>query len=150
MVDWSFLKNTEFWVTTIIAIILAFSGGFFSGKAYEVNGLIVKDSRGSIVTQNQQGDNLLINSEKPQRILGEGVKSKMSSMLSPYVGNKIMLHYSNGDMESFNYAKEIKEYLESQFWVVSDPMSTTWFGDPKNGVEINFVHETLTINVYEQ
>lgn len=57
MKNWNFFKQPEFLVTTIIAIILTFVGGYFTGKStYKQT---VQTSPGSINTQGQSGDNLI-------------------------------------------------------------------------------------------
>lgn len=129
MADWKFLKKPEFWIATIIAIILTFVGGFIAGKSYVIYGdyadlnnkytflnssynkLIIQDSSNNIITQDQQGNNLLINQKEPARKLDDPYKKSIDNILTQYKGKKIFVRYLAGDSEVYNFAHEIINYL---------------------------------------
>ena len=129
MADWRFIKKPEFYITTIIAIILTFVGGFLAGQSYVIDGnyaelqneynllnssydeLVVQNSQGNIVTQNQQGNNLLVTPEKPARRLDANLKNQIDNMLDQYEEKSVALDYLTGDSEAYDFANEIREYL---------------------------------------
>lgn len=130
MADWKFLKKPEFWVTTVIAILLAFVGGFFTGKSYVINGdfadlqneynflnssynkMMVQYSQG-IFTQNQQGNNLFVNQIKPKRELTQEGKEILLNLLPKDKNTLVHINAILGDSEAYRFAKQIDSYIKS-------------------------------------
>ena len=111
---WDFLTQPEFYINTTIAIGLTFFAGFKTGQSK----MIVSDPINSIVTQNQDGDNILINQEKPARKLGETEKKNINEILSVYNGKNIFISYLSSSSEAYDFSYEIKDYLEKKGYKV--------------------------------
>lgn len=167
MSDWNFLKKTEFRVTTIIAIILTFCGGFLAGHSYVINGdftelqnkydllyssynkLITQNSQGNIVTQNQQGNNLLVNQEKPARKLEMKLKKEIDSILVQYQVKKVIVTYLSANSEVYNFSNEIIEYLKQKEYEVTWN-SITPFGGKMEGISVKVDEGILNLFIGER
>lgn len=136
--DFNFFKKPEFWVTTIIAIILTFIGGFMSGiYVYNnENGMI--NSPNSVQSINQQGGITTgnLNIESPKREINQEFINELNKYLPKSKDKKITITSILGDAESFQLAKDLKKYLESQGWNV-DGINQALYIEPIVGIEVD-------------
>jgi hypothetical protein len=126
MADWKFLKKPEFWITQLIVIATAFGGGFFSGKSYVIKGDFanlqnkynnIQNSQNHIQSINQQGGITAnaVNIESPKRVVD---KELLKQYLPSSKEQPIRITSVMGDEEAYNFATELKHYLQSEGWTI--------------------------------
>ncbi len=151
MADFSFLKRPEFWITTLISILLTFVGGFLSGKYYYINNEVnmgVENSQLVIQTQDQEGDNLLINQKLPERHINPELINDIKKILEGYKSSGIWVYILNADTETANFGSEIVRYLKSLGFTVYTFDTIQIGGTPPSGISYKLVDENkLTFNI---
>lgn len=108
-----------------------------------------KDEQNVFVTSyNQQGgitgNQINIDTKFP-RELTDDFKTQLDSMLEKFKGNPIDITAIQGDSEAYNFAEQIKEYLDSSGWETSGINVAMIFGKPQKGVIINSKTGEITV-----
>lgn len=107
-------------ISIIITIISIFVSIFFGVSYYNLkNSVAAINSPGAEVIGGNKITANNINIEKPARHLTEDLKNNLDSQLEMLNAKNIRVVAVMGDQEAFQFATEIKDYLESKNWVVS-------------------------------
>ena len=140
-----FYKKPEWYIPIIIAIILTI---VFGGKyLININTLNQENSPGSIATIGQYGNNLVINTEKPDRHFNGKDVIEIEKFLPENKDTLIQVWYLMGDAEAKQYASEIKSYLESQRWNVDSFLGSFQWFEPVVGVHVKNISGTIRFEV---
>jgi len=68
----------------------------------------------------------VINLGQQQRHITDEIKNRLDNDLNPYKGWEITMAYVAGDIESYNFALGIQQYLKSKNWTVGDDFGSFW------------------------
>ncbi len=89
------------------------------------------------------GDNIggdkIVNFGKPRRVLNDESKGKLESLIER--GNSVLIGYLSSDIETYNYALEIKNFLEGDGYIINGFNSFIVIGPPVVGVRVNRIKD---------
>ena len=123
----------------------------------------VKNSPGSNNTQATgdvvNGDKVLgdkivnqaYNSKKPARKLDQQLKDELLQGLKGQEGRAIEILYTIDDIETFNFAKQFKEFLVDSGWKIEKFNSAVFFSkEPRTGINVDIKKEgNIVIKIYK-
>ena len=128
-------------IGVIIGILGIISSIYYVGQYYNL-----KNSVAAINSPNAEvigGDKIISGNvfEKPSRHLTQDIKTDLNNKLSSFKGKNITITAVMGDQEAFQYATDIKDYLDVQGWnteginqaVYSKPVIGQFLNQDTNG-----------------
>lgn len=137
--------QTAFFILGIATLLVAIWAGYYTYKSYELS----KENQElkeqiNVISYGQQGGITAgnINIGQIQRHLTEDDAKELELMLKNINAKGVIIRSVGDQGEPYNYAYEIKVYLEKRGWQVEGVIPSVYnsaYKGPMNGVSINII-----------